>query len=497
MALITRAQGYPPDVDSCDSSPFVTVSMTNQTETRVSSSMLSGDRDFDGQTAKGAAAKIPSYTLRIQSNRFHDDDSIYSAHEIKKLLKQDLFNRVTEIGDNLAGVMFPDTAFGFPINDQFVENFYGSFLSDSGGLDSANFEDEISTAIYLNRTIATIAHFLNATGQVSLKPLRYFTAANSKKPLEGHSMKRKPDIILVHLIDGYLRDGSLNWQHVQAFIEHTREKSPPQRMPDTVSIKSYLAFCSQPERDFLVCLCITGQGFHIVLTDHVGQVETDLIPFSRTLVFVRMVMGLVFLPDSLIGTDTTIIRDEPVKHSGITFATEYQHFSYHNPKPSIVLLAPSFGSSGDNPFTVTSIPTSTTVSPETISTISIGPNVYKVVRILFCAQTLIGRATKVFLVQLPDNRLGVLKDSWITTDRPQEAAFLEGLCIPFGPELVDHCVLRNTNAFRKHPIKQSLNYELREKRRVVTYPAGVHISDFTSLWELIVAFLDIVIGVEN
>jgi hypothetical protein len=90
-----------------------------------------------------------------------------------------------------------------------------------------------------------------------------------------------------------------------------------------------------------------------------------------------------------------------------------------------------------------------------------------------------------------------LKDSWITVDRPQEAAFLQGLQIPFGPELVDHCVLRNTNTFRKCPIKQSLTYELREKRRAVMYPAGVHISDFTSLWELLVAFLDIVIGMED
>ena len=182
MALFTRAQGtYHPNVNSHDSSPFVTVSMTNQTETPVSSNILSGD--IDGQ---GATKNSPSpYILRIQSNRLHDDDSIYSAHEINKLLKHDLLDRVSEIGDNLAGIMFPDTAFGFLINDHFVENFYGSFLSNSGGLDSANFEDKMSTAIFLNRTIATIAHFLNTTGQVSLKPLHYFTTANSNKPLHS------------------------------------------------------------------------------------------------------------------------------------------------------------------------------------------------------------------------------------------------------------------------------------------------------------------------
>ena len=116
------------------------------------------------------------------------------------------------------------------------------------------------------------------------------------------------------------------------------------------------------------------------------------------------------------------------------------------------------------------------------------------IRVLFKSQTLIGRATTVFYVQLPDNSFGVLKDSWITTDRPEEAKLLQGLQIPFGPKLINHCILRNTHTFRNHPIKASVNLERREKRRVVTYPAGVHISDFTSLWELLVAFLDIVIG---
>jgi hypothetical protein len=93
-----------------DSSPFVTVS-TNSTETPVSSlnSMLSEDID---ETTKGAAKNAP-YTLQIQSKRFYDDDSAFSAHKIKKLLKHDLFDRITEIGVNLAGTMFPDSALDF------------------------------------------------------------------------------------------------------------------------------------------------------------------------------------------------------------------------------------------------------------------------------------------------------------------------------------------------------------------------------------------------
>jgi hypothetical protein len=237
------------------------------------------------------------------------------------------------------------------------------------------------------------------------------------------------------------------------------------------------------------------------MTDHAGQVETDLIPFSRTLVYLRILMGLAFLPDNFLGIDTTITRNETGKPSSIAFSTEYQPYLNNRiqaPNPSIVLLAPLPGSS-NSPVPTTSIRTSIPASPPAggISNITIDTTVYKVVRILFTSQTLIGRATRVFLVQKPDNEYAVLKDSWIQVDRPQEATFVEGLHIPFGPTLVDHCILRDTGTFRKYAAKPRSDIELREKRRVVMYPAGVHISDFTSLWELLVVFLDIVIGMED
>ena len=113
--------------------------------------------------------------------------------------------------------------------------------------------------------------------------------------------------------------------------------------------------------------------------------------------------------------------------------------------------------------------------------------------LLFRSQTLIGRATRAFLVEFRDGRRGVLKDSWITTDRESEADFLKGLNIPYGPDLIDQCKLRTTDIFRKYAIVGSEVKECREKRRIVTYPAGVHISDFSSLLELMFAFFDILL----
>jgi Fungal protein kinase len=82
-----------------------------------------------------------------------------------------------------------------------------------------------------------------------------------------------------------------------------------------------MAFCYQPERDFLPFICITRNHFYITVTDHAGQIETNPIPFDRTsstLIFFRLVMGLAFLPISNLGLDPTIIRLDQGK-KGVTF----------------------------------------------------------------------------------------------------------------------------------------------------------------------------------
>ena len=101
-----------------------------------------------------------------------------------------------------------------------------------------------------------------------------------------------------------------------------------------------------------------------------------------------------------------------------------------------------------------------------------------------------------FLVEFPDGTRGILKDSWGIDGRPTESAFIQGLEIPFGPSYIDSCSLRTTKLFQNCIVANLLPIidECRVKRRVVTSPAGVHISDFSSLWELMVSFLDIVIG---
>ena len=439
----------------------------------------------------------PNFAVRIQSGRFHDDESLVGADEMNRLLAIDLSRRITEVGDGIAADLFPDEAFGFPINDQFVKNFCGSFISSGKLFDPDNFKTDSETSVFLNRMVTTIALFLSSTRKTSLIPLRYFTAIQSRTPIIGRPGKVKPDVVATPLIDGCIRKGKIDWKDVRSIIEVTHEKKPPPRMARTVSLKGYMTFCHQPDRDFMPFFCITQKNIHIVVTDHVGHIETDAIPFDRTattLIFFRMVMGLAFLPDSYLGLDATITRRDNGVRGDEKLSDVYPPFpcTVHNPRIQLFLPDPSNPPNPSNPTTTTFNDNDRT--NDGIVSISVNSTTYRVIKLIFRAQTLIGRATRVFLVELPDGTTGVLKDSWITTDRATEANFLQGLVIPFGPQLVDHCILRKTSTFRDSPILTSGIQECREKRRVVTSPAGVHISDFSSLWELMVAMLDIVVG---
>lgn len=54
-------------------------------------------------------------------------------------------------------------------------------------------------------------------------------------------------------------------------------------MVESTIAKNYLSFCAhrQFECNFIINLLITGEGFYIVIADHIGLLETDVIPFDR------------------------------------------------------------------------------------------------------------------------------------------------------------------------------------------------------------------------
>jgi Fungal protein kinase len=444
-----------------------------------------------------------NFVLRTQSSgsRFHGDDKATAANvsEIDVLLRRDIQDRTMEVGDGIVADLFPDETFGFPINDQFVKNFCGSIIDQGKLITTINFKTETTAATFLNQMITTIAEFLDSTKKTSLKPLRYFSAVHANTPVDG-TVKVKPDLMIVPLIDNCIRQGRLSWKDAHSIVELSQEKKVPLRMIETVRVKTYMAFCEQPERDFFPFFCITKDGFLIILTDHSGQISTDLIPFSRnasTLIFFRLVMGLAFLPSSYLGLDPTIIRRDQGEKGDKKLSDAFPSLGYKSTNPNIRLFAPDSSTTITPPTTCEPDFDDDSKGDKGIVSISIKGKTYEVVRLLFQSKTLVGRATKVFLVKLPNGSLGVVKDSWIPSERASEASFLERLDIPFGPQLVDHCVLGDTRAFRDNPFNICVKKGYREKRRILTYPAGVHISDFSCLWELMAALLDTVVCMIN
>jgi hypothetical protein len=439
-----------------------------------------------------------SYEVRIQSGQLGGIIPLPNGTEIKHSLKKDLARRVCQASDNLVFKIFPDKAFGFAINETFAENFHGVFLTPGGTIDAKNFKTEAITASFLNKMVTTFASFFEAAKIPHMKPLRHFSAIHSSIPISDGVVFRKPDIVLLRLVDGvHIRTGNVEWKDVQALVEITISKEVPQRMPETVTDKNYLMFCGQPEKNFIINLCITGLGIYVVVSDHAGQIDTDLIPFDRAssvLLFLRMVVGFAFLPDKWLGIDDTMIRRVHGQTSSAPklFTTLEAPFLSKFNDPKIMQFHPLPSDIG-KPSAITNEEANSEECAE-FDTIAVGDKTYKVLSILFQSPAFIGRATKVFLVRLEDGREGVLKDSFIDIDRRSEESILCGLEIPFGPAVVSHCTLGDTGGFRTSLLNPADYMETRQKRRIVTYPAGVHISNFTSLWELMVVFLDVAVG---
>ena len=438
-----------------------------------------------------SAKSITSYKYSNQSSRSSEDDDSYS-YVIGEDNDRDIRDRAAMVSDFFISHLFPDEAFGFPINIMFAKNFEGIFLNDLCYIDPDNFINDDSTCVFLNRMISTITLLLRSTDQPFLqdvRPLRYFA-------VQGGAMKRKPGIMLIRLVDDcIIKEDGIFWHDAQGFIEQTREIEPPIQMTEKLISKTYLTFSAQPERDFIINLCITGEGFSVFVMDHAGSVETGTIPFAEdSMSFLRLLMGLAFLPDKCLGVDPTIIRRDVNPSSGIKFLDRYQPYAGEFSCPIIdVFCDPPCQLSTPNPIAITRDPAPVGFD-ENICSVSIGSTVYRVVTVMFKSPSFIGRSTRVYLVELPNGRRAVLKDSWITTDGLEEAKILEELTIPFGPNLLQSTILRNTNDLRGEVSDRATIYEPRQKCRFATDPTGVHISHFTSLWELMVALLDIVIS---
>ena len=112
-------------------------------------------------------------------------------------------------------------------------------------------------------------------------------------------------------------------------------------MSETTWVKTYMTFCNQPERNFIPFVCITKDGFHIVVTDHLNQIKTDMIPFAHTastLIFFQLVMGLAFPPSSNLRLDPTMVCQDQGTSSGKKMSKLYPPITFPTPLSNYSLL---------------------------------------------------------------------------------------------------------------------------------------------------------------
>ena len=160
----------------------------------------------------------------------------------------------------------------------------------------------------------------------------------------------------------------------------------------TITNKNYLMFCAQLERNFILNLCITRLGIYVTISDHAGQIDTDLVSFdqpSTILLFLQMVMGFAFLPDKWLGPDHTIIhRVHDQKPSEATFKSLYPPFWNVFKNPNLTLIHSPLLQMGK----LLAITTEEAQSDECteFDTIAISGNTYKVLSVIFQSPVFIG-----------------------------------------------------------------------------------------------------------
>lgn len=381
------------------------------------------------------------FVKRIASVRLPDDASGLKVPQMGKLWKLDLANDKEDKDDTFLDNEFTliMTAFKppFPI-DPLLPNLK-TYDSTTGWKRLPKEWTEEATANFLNSVVLDLE---SASGHVAQRTWvwRYCTQI-----LPGSPIKRKPDIVLLDVN----HEAPVSWRNVRAITEVTRSKVEIDRMVDTVNDKSFIMFTTQFNRRFVPIISIFDGRFRLTVTDRQGQLRSILYNLSGP------------------------HRDHAL-HILILLAT----LCFGSPE-----------SIGYDPTVITNLRDETTA-------IICDKVTYKVIRCIYAVQSLVGRATHVFLVESNEQKF-ILKDSWIEESRPysesQHLKRIEGVQgVPVLHHHWDVEISKNLlTTWRIRMGNYGILHRSRVRRRLVSPTIGVPISKFRTKRELISAFRDI------
>jgi hypothetical protein len=385
---------------------------------------------------------------RASGIRLPHDESPKDLDDLEELLKVDvnpdnpdtlLTNVIT-----LIDTIFPDSKLPFLPSEELLNKLpcYNGHCQTWITPDlKERKQREVMLADFLNKVVADLEAI---TGRSAL---RNWDASFCNSPLLGSPIVRKPDVVLLDAD----RRHPVRWASVRAIAEITTQSREPKTISNTVTDKSYVILTTQPNRVFVPILSFWNDWqCRLTVTDRQGQLRSQVFELgtpwhaASCCQFLRLIIGFCFADKVVVGYDPTMKTDAKDK----------------------------------------------------VEFISCDGKEFKVIKVLFEAQSLIGRATHVWLVEY-EGRKYILKDAWVENSRPiSEFTCLESLKGVQGVAQLfcgaDVCVngeTLHTGLIRAGGWGNKKKFRVR--RRIVLSTIGEHIATFSSKKELISAFRDI------
>ena len=383
-------------------------------------------------------------TQRIASFRLSSDKSPIDVRTLDTYLEQELRDATLSDVETLVDNCFPDEQLPFPVNDELLRSltnvYNGQSWTTLNGLSSeAGFSDS------LNAIGAALAD------QTGHKVIRQWTADFCSTPLRGSNIRRKPDMILIDVPNSRrLVRSPPGWLQVRAICEITSQHRLPSRLPYTLVNKAFLIFTTQHDRRFIPLLSFHQNRFQFSLCDRAGIIHSPHYAIdNHALILLRILSAFMFGNELDIGYDPTMYRG----------------------------------------------------TDDNIETIRVSGEVYTVVRKIFSAPTLRGRATQCWHVQ-KDGKDYAIKDGWISSGRTHSEVDIlrQILGVEGVPALIagEDVQLPNGSTDSTTPFRAGTSYhEERVHRRLVMQPVGQPLYTFVSKKELVGAIIDIVKGMQH
>ena len=357
--------------------------------------------------------------------------------------------------EGIVNRIFSDQALGFPITSVLVERLdrLGAFIRYDTEIPPDSTKYDTTDTLFFPKIKrrrpgmeSQIADHLNHIGAVIAKETNHtvcqkWAATSFSKPLPHD---RKPDIML-----SSLGSNVHHWHQVDCVTETLACLQANVKTKRTTVTKAFCMFTEQPTRRYIINIWMVGEKFCVAYFDHSGQVIATYA-YGEQHTFVRLIAGLMFGSDTLLGYDPTALRRDG-------FVTD----------------------------------------------VFVNGKQYQIGCTLFTSQVLRGRGTVCWLAVV-DSQQFAIKDTWADKDRQcEEAKFLqwcqkEGICGV--PLLVDHEDVHvdgkpNSMQICRNPKISLGDAEDRVHRCLVMTLVCLPLNVFSCKSELVQAFINIVEGI--